>query len=143
MDFQMDSFEQLASCRLANRGESITFLKHRANPCNFAWMYLSSSSELLSSSTGIEKWVEITYWSYVIDLSFFQGTPRQPGAEHADPMHCHDISKLKYLDSNEQKLLLKSLLWFESLFDGTLGEWKGKPYHITLRDGVKPYHACV
>ena len=44
------------------------------------------------------------------------------------------VSKLKYLDSDEQSLLLKSLMRFESLFEGTLGEWKGKPYCITLRN---------
>ena len=29
----------------------------------------------------------------------------------------------------------------ESLFDGTLGKWKGPPYHIDLQPGAKPYRA--
>ena len=30
---------------------------------------------------------------------------------------------------------------YETLFDGTLGKWKCKPYHITLKDGVTPYYS--
>ena len=29
----------------------------------------------------------------------------------------------------------------ENLFDGTLGQWKGPPVEIQLREGAKPYHA--
>jgi len=29
----------------------------------------------------------------------------------------------------------------KKLFDGTLGQWKGSPYKVELRDGVTPYHA--
>ena len=29
---------------------------------------------------------------------------------------------------------------FEGLFDGSLGKWTGKPYHIELRPDAKPYH---
>ena len=28
----------------------------------------------------------------------------------------------------------------ESMFDGTLGTWKGDPYSIHLKEGVTPYH---
>ncbi len=30
---------------------------------------------------------------------------------------------------------------FEDLFDGTLGHWTGKPYHIELKPGVKSYYS--
>ena len=29
---------------------------------------------------------------------------------------------------------------FEDLFDGSLGQWTGEPYHIELRKDAKPYH---
>ena len=29
---------------------------------------------------------------------------------------------------------------YESLFDGTLGDWKTKPVSFQLKDGSKPYH---
>jgi hypothetical protein len=29
---------------------------------------------------------------------------------------------------------------YESLFDGTLGDWKTKPFSFQLREGVSPYH---
>ena len=51
------------------------------------------------------------------------------------------VSGLKHLNVHEKRLLLRTLRKFESLFDGTLGEWRGKPYHIRLREGVTPYHA--
>ena len=51
------------------------------------------------------------------------------------------VSGLNHLDDREKQQLLSMLRSHESLFDGTLGEWKGKPYHIQLREGVTPYHA--
>jgi hypothetical protein len=38
-------------------------------------------------------------------------------------------------------MLLLLLLDFESLFDGTLGDWNRPPVSIELKDGAKPYHA--
>jgi hypothetical protein len=32
------------------------------------------------------------------------------------------------------------LLKYESLFDGTLGDWNRLPISIELKEGVKPYH---
>ena len=32
------------------------------------------------------------------------------------------------------------LLDFESLFDGTLGDWNRPPVFIELKEGAKPYH---
>ena len=29
---------------------------------------------------------------------------------------------------------------FETLFDRTLGTWKGTKYNIELQEGAKPYH---
>jgi hypothetical protein len=29
---------------------------------------------------------------------------------------------------------------YESLFDGTLGDWKAKPVFFQLKEGSKPYH---
>ena len=51
------------------------------------------------------------------------------------------VKKLNYLTKTEQKLLLKTLRKYESMFDGTLGDYTGSKYKIELQDGVKPYHA--
>jgi len=32
------------------------------------------------------------------------------------------------------------LLEYESLFDGTLGDWNRPPVYIELKEGAKPYH---
>ena len=37
-------------------------------------------------------------------------------------------------------MLLSLLLDYESLFDGTLGDWNRPPVSIKLKDGAKPYH---
>jgi len=37
-------------------------------------------------------------------------------------------------------MLLSLLLDYESLFDGTLGDWNSPPVSIELKDGAKPYH---
>ena len=44
--------------------------------------------------------------------------------------------------NNEQQDDLHTLLKkYESLFDGTLGHWKGEDYDIELKKGATPYHA--
>ena len=45
------------------------------------------------------------------------------------------------LKQEEQTKLLALLRKYESLFDGTLGTWKGSKYHIELKPDAKPYHA--
>jgi hypothetical protein len=39
-----------------------------------------------------------------------------------------------------KKKLLQLLKNYESLFDGTLGDWKTKPVSFQLKEGVSPYH---
>ena len=51
------------------------------------------------------------------------------------------IKKLNYLIRIEQKGLLKLLQKYETMFDGTLGTYKGSVYKIELKDDIKPYHA--
>jgi len=51
------------------------------------------------------------------------------------------VETTKHLTNVEKKTLLDMLRRHEELFDGTLGEWKGKPYHIQLKEGAEPYHA--
>ncbi len=46
----------------------------------------------------------------------------------------------KHLSANQQKKLLQPLKKYESLFDGTLGDWKTKPVSFQLKEGVTPYH---
>jgi hypothetical protein len=49
----------------------------------------------------------------------------------------------KHLSANQQKKLLQLLKKYESLFDGTLGDWKPKPVSFQLKEGVSPYHGQV
>jgi hypothetical protein len=46
----------------------------------------------------------------------------------------------KHLSADHQKKLLQLLRKYESLFDGTLGDWKTKPVSFQLKEGVSPYH---
>ena len=45
-----------------------------------------------------------------------------------------------HLTPSERDMLLSLLLDYESLFDGTLGDWNRPPVSIELKDGAKPYH---
>jgi hypothetical protein len=49
----------------------------------------------------------------------------------------------KHPSANQQKKLLQLLKKYESLFDGTLGDWKTKPVSFQLKEGVSPYHGRV
>ena len=51
------------------------------------------------------------------------------------------VRETTYLNKYEQDTLFKLLKKYESLFDGTLGKWIGRPYNVELREGVLPYHA--
>ena len=47
-----------------------------------------------------------------------------------------------HLADDQREDLLFLLKKYESLFDGTLGTWKGEDYdHIELRSDAIPYHA--
>jgi hypothetical protein len=46
----------------------------------------------------------------------------------------------KHLSADQQKMLLQLLQKYESLFDGTLGDWKTKPVSFQLKEGVSLYH---
>jgi hypothetical protein len=47
----------------------------------------------------------------------------------------------KHLSTDQQKKLLQLLKKYESLFDGTLGDWRTKPVSFEQREGVSPYHS--
>ncbi len=46
----------------------------------------------------------------------------------------------KHLSADQQKKLLQLLKKYESLFDGTLGDWKTKPVSFQLKEGASLYH---
>jgi hypothetical protein len=46
----------------------------------------------------------------------------------------------KHLSTDQQNKVLQLLKKYESLFDGTLGDWKTKPVSFQLKEGVSPYH---
>ncbi len=45
-----------------------------------------------------------------------------------------------HLQASDREKLLSVLLKFESLFGGTLGDWKLPPVSFELKEGMKPYH---
>ncbi len=45
-----------------------------------------------------------------------------------------------HLTASNREKLLSVPLKFESLFDGTLGDWKLPPVSFELKKGMKPYH---
>jgi hypothetical protein len=45
-----------------------------------------------------------------------------------------------HLKASVREKLLSVLLRFESLFDGTLGDWNLPPVFCELKEGMKPYH---
>ena len=45
-----------------------------------------------------------------------------------------------HLDTQEINELYTLLKKYESLFDGNLGTWHGKPYDIKLKPDAEPYH---
>jgi hypothetical protein len=46
----------------------------------------------------------------------------------------------KHVSVDHQKKLVQLLVKFESLFDGTLGDWRTKPVSFQLKEGASPYH---
>ena len=51
------------------------------------------------------------------------------------------IMNLNYLKDKHENSLLKLLLKYEKMFDGTLGKYTDSDYTIKLTKDVKPYHA--
>ncbi len=47
---------------------------------------------------------------------------------------------LSHLTASDRENLLSLLLKFESLFDGTLGDWNLPPVSFELKEGMNPYH---
>ena len=45
-----------------------------------------------------------------------------------------------HLDPQERNELYTLLKKYESLFDGNIGTWHGKPYDIKLKPDAEPYH---
>jgi hypothetical protein len=74
----------------------------------------------------------------------------QDATEHAtrilDAKYCKaDLQSIvrdncKHLSADQQKKLLQLLRKYESLFDGTLGDWKTKLVSFQLKEGASLYH---
>jgi len=50
------------------------------------------------------------------------------------------VSTCDHLNESQKEKLLQVLQKFETLFDGTLGDWNTTPVHFELKEGAKPYH---
>jgi hypothetical protein len=46
----------------------------------------------------------------------------------------------KHLSDDQQEKLLQLFVKYESLFNGTLGDWRTKLVSFQLREGISPYH---
>ena len=49
-------------------------------------------------------------------------------------------NSLKHLTSDEQELVLEFLKKYEVAFQGTRGNWNGKPIELELNEGAKPFY---
>ena len=89
--------------------------------------------------------------------SRYQGNP-EPDSTQKATKHAEDILDViyervdiasyitktcKHLTNRQQQQLIKLLLEYEILFDGTLGDWHTKPVGLKLRPGPKAYHGIA
>ena len=51
------------------------------------------------------------------------------------------LSGTKELNPQERDKLLQLLTKYSTLFDGSLGKWKGSKVKLELKEGAQPYHA--
>ena len=51
------------------------------------------------------------------------------------------VSSYDHLNTTDKTKLLQLLQHYESLFDGTLGTWRGSAYDIELKANATPYHS--
>ena len=51
------------------------------------------------------------------------------------------MNSLDYLNNNDKEKLLKLLTKYETIFDGTLGDWKCHPVSLELKQGATQYAA--
>ena len=86
--------------------------------------------------------------------SWYQGNP-EPDSTQKATKRAEDILDIvyervdiasyitktcKHLTNHQQQQLIKLLLEYEILFDGTLGDWRTKPVGMKLKPGAKAYH---
>jgi hypothetical protein len=50
-------------------------------------------------------------------------------------------TEYNHLNDNQRNQLFNIFKKNETLYDGTLGKWIGKPYKIELKENAKPWHA--
>ena len=55
-------------------------------------------------------------------------------------LHKEIMSNSSHLEMTQRTNPLIPLRKYETLFDGTLGTWKGVSYNIALKEGAMPYH---
>jgi hypothetical protein len=65
----------------------------------------------------------------ILDANYNEADPQSVVTDNCKP-----------LKVDQQKQLLQLLRKYESLFNGTLGNWKTKPVSFQLKEGVFPYH---
>ena len=62
-------------------------------------------------------------------------------ANYDTPNLEEEVEKMTHLNKLQRTLLLALLKKHEPLFDGQLGDWKGDPVEIPLKEDAEPYHA--
>ena len=83
---------------------------------------------------------------YVSDTDVIEDSNRRMKEILDAKYEAADLNKVCYenaahLSKDEQDKLHALLSKYESLFDGTLGNWSGTEYDIELKKDAKPYHA--
>ena len=62
-------------------------------------------------------------------------------AQYEQPHLQKEVANYTHLTELERAQLLALLMTHESLFNGQLGTWKGRPVDIKLKPEAAPYHA--
>ena len=76
-----------------------------------------------------EEWIDSMFANPILDARY----------EKADLPEI--VSKMSHLDFDQRQDLLKVLQKHAKLFDGTLGVYPHKKFHIEIEEGAKPVHS--
>ena len=76
-----------------------------------------------------EEWIDSMFANPILDARY----------EKADLPEI--VSKMSHLDFDQRQDLLKVLQKHAKLFDGTLGVYPNKKFHIEIEEGAKPVHS--
>jgi hypothetical protein len=121
LDFKEKTITILDNILLPMR--KITNLQLKPSVTRALWHNTCQAQEPVSTQNAAKRVIEILDAKY--DKANLPAIVRE---------NCSHLTPL------QQEKLLSLLLEYESLFDGTFGEWNRPPVSIELKEGAKPYH---